>query len=336
MMKPRKRQPGQGAKRRDALVPTPRPQSKLSDEQLLAKLQARGVELDRAKLKSLCEQYLSTEQIAQHLLGPRPINDGPISQGLDPVRACLLELWQRWCPEIPGFEMLDERIEAGYSLLDHDVVAACDAWWVAWQQFVALFDKTAAPSLDAFDTQLHGSFWITHWLELFEHELWNAGVDQPRFFRIRVRVCKENLRRFATDRPSAIENRRCSLAESHFELGDTAQTDALFRQWLDADPQWGYGWIRWANCYQFAQPQSKDLKRTEQILLQGRSVAGLRDADHLTEHLAAVYEEQGRTEEARTLLAQLKPQREAKVGRNDPCPCGSGKKFKKCHGSAAS
>jgi len=27
------------------------------------------------------------------------------------------------------------------------------------------------------------------------------------------------------------------------------------------------------------------------------------------------------------------PQRD--VGRNDPCPCGSGKKFKKCHGSAA-
>ena len=24
-----------------------------------------------------------------------------------------------------------------------------------------------------------------------------------------------------------------------------------------------------------------------------------------------------------------------KVGRNDPCPCGSGKKFKKCHGAVA-
>jgi preprotein translocase subunit SecA len=22
----------------------------------------------------------------------------------------------------------------------------------------------------------------------------------------------------------------------------------------------------------------------------------------------------------------------AKVGRNDPCPCGSGKKYKRCHG----
>jgi preprotein translocase subunit SecA len=27
---------------------------------------------------------------------------------------------------------------------------------------------------------------------------------------------------------------------------------------------------------------------------------------------------------------------EPKVGRNDPCPCGSGKKYKKCHGAAAS
>ncbi|HAX92454.1 MAG TPA: hypothetical protein DCY25_00660, partial [Bacteroidales bacterium] len=24
---------------------------------------------------------------------------------------------------------------------------------------------------------------------------------------------------------------------------------------------------------------------------------------------------------------------EKKVGRNDPCPCGSGKKYKNCHGS---
>jgi preprotein translocase subunit SecA len=32
---------------------------------------------------------------------------------------------------------------------------------------------------------------------------------------------------------------------------------------------------------------------------------------------------------------QTVKRREAKVGRNDPCPCGSGKKYKKCHGAAA-
>ena len=33
--------------------------------------------------------------------------------------------------------------------------------------------------------------------------------------------------------------------------------------------------------------------------------------------------------------APIQPKKRAmkKVGRNDPCPCGSGKKYKKCHGT---
>ncbi len=34
------------------------------------------------------------------------------------------------------------------------------------------------------------------------------------------------------------------------------------------------------------------------------------------------------------LLNPPKPIESKKVGRNDPCPCGSGKKYKKCCGSA--
>ena len=32
------------------------------------------------------------------------------------------------------------------------------------------------------------------------------------------------------------------------------------------------------------------------------------------------------------LTLPRQPERKQKVGRNDPCPCGSGKKFKKCCG----
>lgn len=39
----------------------------------------------------------------------------------------------------------------------------------------------------------------------------------------------------------------------------------------------------------------------------------------------------GNTEEANTASAK-KPAHVKKVGRNDPCPCGSGKKYKNCHG----
>lgn len=30
---------------------------------------------------------------------------------------------------------------------------------------------------------------------------------------------------------------------------------------------------------------------------------------------------------------EIRPDASVRVGRNDPCPCGSGKKFKKCHGA---
>ena len=33
-----------------------------------------------------------------------------------------------------------------------------------------------------------------------------------------------------------------------------------------------------------------------------------------------------------TLLHKTVRRDEPKVGRNDPCPCGSGKKYKRCHG----
>jgi uncharacterized protein YecA (UPF0149 family) len=37
------------------------------------------------------------------------------------------------------------------------------------------------------------------------------------------------------------------------------------------------------------------------------------------------------------IMAEAEKQLEARfaqAGRNDPCPCGSGKKFKRCHGRA--
>ena len=50
------------------------------------------------------------------------------------------------------------------------------------------------------------------------------------------------------------------------------------------------------------------------------------EARLLVEHLASGG---GKTPDGRT-RAQQPVRVEKKVGRNDPCPCGSGKKYKKC------
>ena len=34
----------------------------------------------------------------------------------------------------------------------------------------------------------------------------------------------------------------------------------------------------------------------------------------------------------RKIISSKQPVKNLKVGRNDPCPCGSGKKYKQCHG----
>jgi preprotein translocase subunit SecA len=49
----------------------------------------------------------------------------------------------------------------------------------------------------------------------------------------------------------------------------------------------------------------------------------------------AVIETHGTAEEAAAQKPQTVQRQEPKVGRNDPCPCGSGKKYKKCHGMQA-
>jgi yecA family protein len=97
------------------------------------------------------------------------------------------------------------------------------------------------------------------------------------------------------------------------------------------------------------QPWFKDLRRAKAISL----IAGLAEVERLRELETAIGEETAWT--ALNMIGELVPlirdywafesalndylgpqpdNPELKVGRNDPCPCGSGKKFKHCHGVA--
>jgi preprotein translocase subunit SecA len=51
--------------------------------------------------------------------------------------------------------------------------------------------------------------------------------------------------------------------------------------------------------------------------------------DHLTQEMQA-QQQATQPRKIETIVRET-----PKVGRNDPCPCGSGKKYKKCHGAAS-
>jgi len=333
-----------GAKSREptAVTPLRSDMKHRTDEQLLAKLSSFGIELDRLLLGQLCEHNRDAEQVTKRLIDPTTFKGRVSPSQIRQIENCVAHLWQRWFPGEPSFDRLEEKMLAGYDLIEaRDVAGACRVWLEGWVEVLALLDRAHITSLEELDRQFGGGEFVLSWIHALDQELWNAGLNDPQFFRARIAFCEEGLRRFATSDKFFSETCRGALAESYFELGDTDKTDTLYREWLNADPQWGWGWIGWARCYQFARTEMKDLKRAEQILLEGLSVAQVRDSDQFAEDLAALYEQQGRVEEAQEMRRRAQPshaiRRSApKVGRNDPCPCGSGKKFKKCCGSASS
>jgi tetratricopeptide (TPR) repeat protein len=356
----------------------------LSDGELLAKLRSWGVEIDRPGLERLSGQVLSAEEMAKPLLKRQAFKSRREELESDWIWIALATLWQRWFPNQPSFELLDDQMQVGYDLLaSSGAVAACRTWLEAWSDVLRLFDKGGMQSIAEFDERFKGTQSLFNWIQDLEQELWNAGLEDRQFLTARIQVCEEGLRRFRSDDELMTENWRRALAGSYFELGETEKADTLYQDWLKADPRWGWGWIGWADCYRFTRTERQDLKRCEQILREGLSIADVRDRPGLAERLADLYEEQGRNEEAAVfwreaetatptsettldirsggkvlrqntqvnyggaglplrelpnLAAMLRqnpapaPVTRQKIGRNDPCPCGSGKKFKKCCG----
>ncbi|MEO8836541.1 MAG: UPF0149 family protein [Caldimonas sp.] len=75
-----------------------------------------------------------------------------------------------------------------------------------------------------------------------------------------------------------------------------------------------------------------DAHGTRALVARERPIASLDDA--VSEIVGCVGELYERTAPLRYQVETVR-RAEPKVGRNDPCPCGSGRKFKQCHGSAA-
>jgi tetratricopeptide (TPR) repeat protein len=355
---------------------------RLTDGELLAKLSSFGIDLDRASLERLCDQALSAEEIAQPLLNQRTFHGRHEQMESDWIWICLSALWQRWFPDKPSFEALDDKIQAGYELRESGAAAACRVWLEAWNDVLRILDKAGMQSIEQFDERFQGSQSVFNWIQDLESELWNAGLEDRHFLIARIGLCEEGLRRFDTDDDLTTENRRRALAESYYELGETEKAEALYRDWLHLDPCWGWGWIGWADCYRFTRTERRDWSRCEQILREGLSIAGVRDRADIADRLAEALEEQGRGEEAAEFWREAQQSAETeqvsqsvssagrllrqetqvnfgraglplsemsniaatfrgtsapvirqKVGRNEPCTCGSGKKFKKCCGT---
>ena len=254
-----------------------------------------------------------------------------------------------------------DLLAEGYGRWDeNDAIGACKPWLEAWPRFLRLIDETGAKSIRKFDQKVSPEWLAINWVPDLEASLWNAGMKDASFFSEGIRFANEYLERFRAEDALLTENIRRALASFHCRLRETDKVDAFYEDWLSQDPQWGWGWIGWSDCYHF-DCGNVDLEKAEVLLQRGLSVPDVRDDSDILDRLLDLYDEQGREEEARAIrerLAyetprhednpyglpddesvdhfipeQVEPIRTApKIGRNQPCPCGSRKKYKRCCG----
>ena len=244
-----------------------------------------------------------------------------------------------------------KRIEAlfaeGWELnLSNNAVGACDKWLEAWELIKGLFAEEVAEDIFDLNKKYKWTHYPGNYAQYLEMELHNAGIEDKAYFQKRIGFCQELLRWCGADETTA-NNTRIGLGEAYYWSGDESSGQQLFEDWIRDDPDCGWAYSGWARCYSHCRGEPQ-YKKAEAILLEGYARSGLKDSNYVIEGLINLYEEMGdapRASKFRKIYSERyptrsvssddhkpAPKRVAKIGRNDPCPCGSGKKYKKCCG----
>jgi len=337
---------------------------KLTDEALIEKLEQFGIVLSKETLGDLIAGHDSAQSIADLFFEGNSIEDQ--SKESDWIWLATCVLWERWFKDKTSFEMLDDMMMEGYRYWENRKAEdyerkAADVWLEFWSRVKPIVVERKYGAIEEFDDVFRGSAFVSNWLDDFRDALFNSGVDDKKYIPILMNYCEDWIALLTSDDSLSLENCRRTIAECHSILGEHDAAENLYREWMVNDPQWGWGWIGWSDTYHFISKDCINLPKAEELLRKGLAVEGVRDRSDIYDRLIDLLFEQRRDVEAEAIRKEaIKHDQEeglalrfsppddqdesdepgvsgypfiregAKVGRNDPCPCGSGKKYKKC------
>ena len=235
-------------------------------------------------------------------------------------------------------EQLDDLIQEGYSLLrSRQSTAECDAcdqWLAAWE----IVKEVATPQMrtaSAFDDAYPGLLSsVSCWCADLEIELRNASLSDPVYHEHRLRYVREFLTRFPDERkaPDSYINYMRAQGEALWDLGQRAEAEALYEELIEYLPDEGWGYIGWSDQYWlFKREATNEYDKAEAILKRALARPNLKDRDDVLARLERLYDKWGKPEKQVNTSARHIPSTAREIGRNDPCWCGSGKKYKYCH-----
>jgi len=236
---------------------------------------------------------------------------------------------------------INDSMQEGYKLfIEQKDAAACDVWIGTWKAIEEAMDAEKIRYIEDFDRQFDGDQYVWNWATDFDVALINASNQDLSYAQMRLDFFTAIYARTKQQNDEGALYMRRAVAEALYKLGRASDGDQVYAELTGDYPAWAWGWIGWSDQYGlFGEPGHQDFDKAIRILRDALMIPGLDDREDVLERLHGIYKEAGMTEEAEAVEQMIEAEKNgvpavnAKVGRNDPCPCGSGKKYKKCHGA---
>jgi tetratricopeptide (TPR) repeat protein len=169
-------------------------------------------------------------------------------------------------------------------------IEACEYGLTVWDNLLKLMEVLQANSVYELD-EAHATIYdLLYWATCFADELQNACFIDKSFEEKKLNFCEaytEMHRDMLDEKVRNLGNIRASLADSYYRMGKSEKADSLFRKWLDAEPDWGWGWIGWSDYYwlwEFTDVK-KDIDKAKRILMEGLSNPTVADKTALEQRL---------------------------------------------------
>lgn len=176
-----------------------------------------------------------------------------------------------------------------------DPVTACKHGLKVWACLLELMEMAEAKSIYQLDENHATIYDLLYWATTFADELHNASLKDQSFAKHKLAFCESYVDMHKGMLDSEVRNLgnvRNSLAECYYKMGKIEKTESLYKHWLSAEPDWGFGWIGWSDLYWIWNFEcEKNFKKAEQILKEGLKVSNVNDREHIEERLADLRKE---------------------------------------------
>ena len=191
---------------------------------------------------------------------------------------------------------LDAEMQLGYKyLIEDDKSQTLTTWTEVWNDIVDAMKREGLKTLKAFDQIFNGHQYVTNWINDFDIFLLETMSNSrskeilERFGRARIFINEELQNYLEPKSILAIENTRRAIAESYFQMGNIEKSEEIYKDYLNEDPCWGWGWISWSDQYWLKFHGELDFDRGEEILLKALKIENLKDREDVEERLFILY-----------------------------------------------